>query len=47
MAVIVMSPLFFLGCALLYLDQKARLEERSSAEARKGAATPKEASKVR
>lgn len=26
MAVIVMSPLFFVGCALLYVDQKARLE---------------------
>lgn len=29
MAVIVMSPLFFLGCALLYVDQKARLESGS------------------
>src|SRR5205809_2239900 len=47
MAVVVMSPLFFLGCALLYLDQKARLAKRYSAEARKGAATPKESSKVR
>ena len=26
LAVVVMSPLFFLGSALLYLDQKARLE---------------------
>ena len=26
MAVVVMSPLFFIGCALLFLDQKARLE---------------------
>jgi hypothetical protein len=47
MAVVVMSPLFFLGCALLYLDQRARLEKRYSAEARKGAAAPKEPSKVR
>jgi hypothetical protein len=39
MAVIVMSPLFFIGCALLYVDQKARLAERSSARAEKGAAT--------
>jgi len=29
MAVIVMSPLFFIGCALLYLDQSARLESAS------------------
>src|SRR5262249_47481043 len=29
MAVIVISPLFFLGCALLYVDQKARLESGS------------------
>jgi len=28
-AVIVMSPLFFFGCALLYVDQKARLESGS------------------
>jgi hypothetical protein len=42
-----MSPLFFLGCALLYVDQKARLEKRYSAEARQGAATPKESSEVR
>jgi hypothetical protein len=46
MAVVVMSPLFFLGCALLYLDQKARLEGRYSAEARTGAAAPKESCKV-
>lgn len=39
MAVIVMSPLFFIGCALLYVDQKARLAERLSARAEKGAAT--------
>jgi len=29
LAVIVMSPLFFFGCALLYVDQKARLESGS------------------
>jgi hypothetical protein len=29
LAVIVMSPLFFVGCALLYVDQKARLESGS------------------
>ena len=28
MAVIVMSPLFFVGCALLYVDQKARLKKK-------------------
>jgi len=33
MAVLVMSPLFFLGSALLYLDQKARLAKRQSAAA--------------
>jgi len=33
MAVLVMSPLFFLGSALLYLDQKARLTNRQSAAA--------------
>jgi hypothetical protein len=30
---LVLSPLLFLGSALLYLDQKARLAERQSAEA--------------
>ena len=39
MAVVVMSPLFFVGCALLYVDQKARLAERLSARAEKGAAS--------
>ena len=47
LAVVVMSPLFFLGSALLYLDQKARLAKRFSAQARKGAPTPKESSEVR
>jgi hypothetical protein len=37
MAVIVMSPLFFLGSALLYLDQKARLESRSPRRRRRDA----------
>jgi hypothetical protein len=47
LAVVVMSPLFFLGSALLYLDQKARLAKRSSAEARNRAATPSGSSEVR
>jgi hypothetical protein len=37
MAVIVMSPLFFLGCALLYVDQKARLESGSPRRRRRDA----------
>ncbi|TML11936.1 MAG: hypothetical protein E6G31_10670 [Actinobacteria bacterium] len=37
MAVVVMSPLFFLGCALLYLDQKARLESGSPRTRRRDA----------
>jgi len=37
MAVIVMSPLFFVGCALLYVDQKARLESGSPRRRRRDA----------
>jgi hypothetical protein len=37
MAVIVMSPLFFFGCALLYLDQEARLESGSPRRRRRDA----------
>jgi hypothetical protein len=37
MAVVVMSPLFFLGCALLYVDQKARLESGSPRPRRRDA----------
>jgi hypothetical protein len=37
MAVVVMSPLFFLGCALLYVDQKARLESGSPRRRRRDA----------
>jgi hypothetical protein len=37
MAVIVMSPLFFLGCALLYVDQRARLESGSPRRRRRDA----------
>jgi hypothetical protein len=37
MAVIVMSPLFFLGSALLYVDQKARLESGSPRRRRRDA----------
>jgi hypothetical protein len=37
MAVIVMSPLFFVGCALLYVDQKARLESGSPRQRRRDA----------
>jgi hypothetical protein len=37
LAVIVMSPLFFLGCALLYVDQDARLESRSPRRRRRDA----------
>jgi hypothetical protein len=37
MAVIVMSPLFFIGCALLYVDQKARLESGSPRRRRRDA----------
>jgi hypothetical protein len=37
LAVVVMSPLFFLGCALLYLDQKARLESGSPRRRRRDA----------
>jgi hypothetical protein len=37
LAVIVMSPLFFLGSALLYLDQKARLESGSPRRRRRDA----------
>jgi hypothetical protein len=37
LAVIVMSPLFFLGCALLYLDQEARLESGSPRQRRRDA----------
>jgi hypothetical protein len=37
MAVVVMSPLFFLGSALLYLDQKARLESGSPRQRRRDA----------
>lgn len=47
LADLVLSPIIFLGSALLYLDQKARLAKRYSAEARNGAATPTESSKVR
>jgi hypothetical protein len=37
LAVVVMSPLFFLGSALLYLDQKARLESGSPRRRRRDA----------
>jgi hypothetical protein len=37
MAVIVMSPLFFVGCALLYVDQEARLESGSPRRRRRDA----------
>ena len=37
LAVIVMSPLFFLGSALLYVDQKARLESGSPRRRRRDA----------
>ena len=37
LAVVVMSPLFFLGCALLYLDQEARLESGSPRRRRRDA----------
>jgi hypothetical protein len=37
LAVLVMSPLFFLGCGLLYLDQKARLESGSPRRRRRDA----------
>jgi hypothetical protein len=37
LAVIVMSPLFFLGCALLYVDQEARLESGSPRRRRRDA----------
>jgi hypothetical protein len=37
LAVVVMSPLFFLGCGLLYLDQKARLESGSPRRRRRDA----------
>ena len=37
LAVIVMSPLFFLGAALLYFDQKARLESGSPRRRRRDA----------
>jgi hypothetical protein len=47
LAVVVLSPVFFLGSALLYLDQEARLAERYSAEARDEAAKPTESSEVR
>jgi len=37
LAVVVMSPLFFLGCALLYVDQEARLESGSPRRRRRDA----------
>jgi hypothetical protein len=37
LAVVVMSPLFFLGSALLYLDQRARLESGSPRQRRRDA----------
>jgi hypothetical protein len=37
MAVIVISPVFFFGCALLYADQKARLESGSPRRRRRDA----------
>ncbi|HMI98554.1 MAG TPA: hypothetical protein VK488_01840 [Gaiellaceae bacterium] len=37
LAVVVMSPLFFLGSALLYFDQKARLESGSPRQRRRDA----------
>jgi hypothetical protein len=37
LAVVVMSPLFFLGCGLLYFDQKARLESGSPRRRRRDA----------
>lgn len=37
LAVVVMSPVFFLGCGLLYLDQKARLESGSPRRRRRDA----------
>jgi hypothetical protein len=37
LAVVVMSPLFFLGSGLLYLDQKARLESGSPRRRRRDA----------
>jgi len=37
LAVVVMSPLFFLGAALLYFDQKARLESGSPRQRRRDA----------
>jgi hypothetical protein len=37
LAVLVMSPVFFLGCGLLYLDQKARLESGSPRRRRRDA----------